>query len=387
MVLRDDEKNSARTELEKLASAANAVFTGFDDRDMRILRERIFAYDRQATLEELGQSFNLTRERVRQIEFSILKKINKRLTLPEHRPIQLAAKSLSERLGIVFQPKRLAELASLASSSDIAVACPDLLSLLLWLGGPYGQDGPWIVKKPVTETFLALREVMPVIGSETKLHDFQNELSAVGVRNLDVDAMETLCECRVMGDRVIEWKGSLADKAAALLHINGSPMTREQISAAIPDEHSIRTLGNYLCADGRFVRLNLTEFGLVAWGGNSYQGIVQELANEIERMGGEATLDHLRQSLMMRFGVSEHSIVTYLNSPLFARTSRGGFRMRRDEEEFVFQSRIELTRSCFPHRWNLVISPVNRRRTHSRFRTQRSNRLCSIRFLGSGRIS
>lgn len=347
MVLPDDDKSSARAELEKLASAAITVLSGFDDRDLRILRERTLAYGRQTTLEELGQSFDLTRERVRQIETSILKKINRRLTFPEHRLIPVAAKSLSEQLGVVFQQKRLDELVSLASSSDIAVSCPDLLPLLLWLGGPYSQDGPWIVKKPVPETLLSLREVVPVMGTETKLYDFQRALSAIGVRNLDVGAIEALCDCRVLGDQVITWRGSLADKAAAILHVNGSPMTREQISVAIPDEHSIRTLGNYLCADKRFVRLNLTEFALAAWGGNPYQGIVQELANEIERTGGEATLDHLKQSLMTRFGVSEHSVVTYLSSPLFARTTRGGFRLRRDEEEIVFQTRIELTRSCF----------------------------------------
>ena len=126
-----------------------------------------------------------------------------------------------------------------------------------------------------------------------------------------------------------------------------SPTAREEISSAITEEHSIRTLSNYLSDDERFVRVNRTEFGLAVWGADSYKGIVQELGAEILRCGGEATLDHLKSSLIERFAVSENSIVSYLHSPLFAETSGGGFRLRRDDEDISVQSRVELTRSCF----------------------------------------
>jgi hypothetical protein len=124
-------------------------------------------------------------------------------------------------------------------------------------------------------------------------------------------------------------------------------MTREQISNGIPEEHSIRSLGNYLFYDKRFNRVNLTQFGLSDWGASSYKGIVQELNDEIIRSGGEATLSHLQDKLISKFGVSERSVVSYLNSPLFARTTGGGFRLRRDDEEVVVNGRVELTRSCF----------------------------------------
>ena len=71
------------TIITELAAAADAILEGFDDRSIQILRERIFAFESQATLEELGQRFGLTRERVRQVEVAILKKIDKRLTFPE----------------------------------------------------------------------------------------------------------------------------------------------------------------------------------------------------------------------------------------------------------------------------------------------------------------
>jgi hypothetical protein len=147
--------------------------------------------------------------------------------------------------------------------------------------------------------------------------------------------------------RTICRETSVADKACLLLEFHGRPMTREEILADISDEHNIRTLGNYLCDDSRFVRVNLTEYALASWGTVPYKGIVQELTAEISRCGGEASLENLKTQLIVKFGVSERSIIYYLYSPIFARTRNGLFRVRREDEDVTVQSRMELTRSCF----------------------------------------
>lgn len=333
--------------ITELAAAAAAILNGFDDRSIQILRDRIFAFESHATLEELGQQFGLTRERVRQVEVAILKKIDKRLTVPQFACIKRASKSFATELGLIFPKQHLDELTTLVTTSTVTANCPLLLPLLLWVGGPYGLSQDWIVRKPIADTMERVRAVLPELGAVVKLSDVDAQLRSLGVITKNIDLLLRHFGCRVLGDTVLPWRGSLSDKAFGILQSVGRPMTREEISSAIAEEHSIRTLGNYLFDDDRFVRVNRTDFGLATWGTGSYRGIIQELSAEILRSGGESTLEHLKSSLIERFAVSESSVISYLNSPLFAKTSRGGFRLRRDDEDISVQSRVELTRSCF----------------------------------------
>ena len=333
--------------ITELAVAAGAIFDGFDDRSLRILRDRILAFESQSTLDELGQEFRLTRERVRQIEVAILKKIDTRLEFPHFACIKTAARSLAKELGLAIPKKRFDDLSALAMSSSVFADHPLLIPLLLWIGGPYALSHDWIVRKPVSDTIDQIRACLPEPGTLDSLYDVEERLRGIGVSAGNLQQLVSHLDYRVLGDCVLSWRGSLADKAFGILTNAGHPMTREEIFSAIGEEHSIRTLTNYLFDDERFVRINLTDFALAVWGNGKYKGIVKELNDEILRSGGEATLDHLRGSLMERFGVSERSIISYLASPLFARTTRGGFRVRREDEDVNVQFRVQLTRSCF----------------------------------------
>jgi hypothetical protein len=333
--------------ITELAAAARGIFDGFDARSLRILRDRILAFESQSTLDELGQEFKLTRERVRQIEVAILKKIDNRLEFQHFACIKTAAKSLANELGLAIPKKRFDDLSALAMSSSAFADHPLLIPLLLWIGGPYALSQDWIVRKPVSDTMDQIRSCLPEPGKLDSLYEVEERLKGIGVSAGNLQQLISHLDYRVLGESVLSWRGSLADKAFGILTNTGNPMTREEISSAIGEEHSIRTLTNYLFDDERFVRINLTDFALAVWGNGKYKGIIKELNDEILRSGGEATLDHLRRSLMERFGVSERSIISYLASPLFARTTRGGFRVRREDEDVSVQFRVQLTRSCF----------------------------------------
>jgi hypothetical protein len=330
-----------------LAAAMIGIVRGFDDRATRILAERILATAAPLTLEELGKEFSLTRERVRQIEVRVREKIEKRLRFPDFQGLVRAANSLAGQLGVAFPEEHLSETASLFATSAVTAQNRLLLPLLLWVGGPYERDGGWVLKKPASATLAILSAILPQTASISKFEDLSLQFTELGVRTQYHERLIAYLGCRLIDGFVLQWRGSLADKAFSLLSISGHPLTRDQISSSIPEEHSIRTLGNYLYYDERFSRVNLTKFGLSSWGASPYKGIIQELTDEIGHAGGEATLSHLRATLIQKFGVSESSIVSYLNSPLFAKTTSGGFRVRRDDEEIVVQSRVDLTRSCF----------------------------------------
>jgi hypothetical protein len=333
--------------LQELADAGLGLLEGFDDRARRILAERLLATSSPTTLEALGQEFSLTRERVRQVEVAIRKKIETRLGFPAFQSIVRAGEALSEQLGLAFPATDLTRTASLFASSSVTAANPFLLPLLLWIGGPYEQKDGWMVRKPYATTMTLLESVLPTNAEIVPFENLSVQLSDLGVNSTHHKELIGFLGCRQIEGQVLTWRGSLADKAFALLSAAGQPLTREQISSQIPEEHSIRTLGNYLFYDKRFRRINLSQFALASWGHPLYKGIVQELSDEITRSGGEAMLHYLRETLIAKFGISESSVVSYLNSPLFARTSSGGFRLRRDDEDVVVQTRVDLTRSCF----------------------------------------
>ena len=54
----------------------NSVLSGLTEREEKVLRLRFGLYDgRTRTLEEVGREFNVTRERIRQIEAKALRKL------------------------------------------------------------------------------------------------------------------------------------------------------------------------------------------------------------------------------------------------------------------------------------------------------------------------
>ena len=113
--------------------------------------------------------------------------------------------------------------------------------------------------------------------------------------------------------------------------MSGEPKTADELSVQIPEPHSIRTLGNYLLSDPRFRRRGLKHYGLDVWGGEEYTKIADEIADELVKLGGEADLEHLVETLSSRFGVSPSSVRTYARGRQFVRSATGVVRLRRPD--------------------------------------------------------
>ncbi len=64
-----------RTEREFIKSNINHIFEMFDDRECKIVKMRRGIDGPRYTLEQIGEEFNITRERVRQIEMKVLEKV------------------------------------------------------------------------------------------------------------------------------------------------------------------------------------------------------------------------------------------------------------------------------------------------------------------------
>lgn len=152
---------------------------------------------------------------------------------------------------------------------------------------------------------------------------------------------------RFLRNHVARWNGNVGDKAEIVLKLNGRPMSREEITAEIGEDHNERTLGNRLVSDTRFCRTGPDQFALKKWGLEEYSSIIDEVLAEIAKGGGEASADYLTSTISSKFGVSVVSVRTYLASPRFVRTARGTVRARAEEESFTASRKIELTRRCY----------------------------------------
>jgi len=84
-----------------------------------------------------------------------------------------------------------------------------------------------------------------------------------------------------------------------------------------------RSLNNDLHSDERFLRRGVKLFGLAEWGGEEYTSIQDEVAEEIERQGGAASIDHLVAALCTQFGVAETSVRAYAREAPFITTPDG----------------------------------------------------------------
>lgn len=70
----------------------DAAMCRFDDREQRIVRERLFGPDQKKTLSDLGKDLGLSRERVRQLEQRVKKKLRRSLAdLADDAPMRIAA--------------------------------------------------------------------------------------------------------------------------------------------------------------------------------------------------------------------------------------------------------------------------------------------------------
>ena len=109
-------------------------------------------------------------------------------------------------------------------------------------------------------------------------------------------------------------------------------MSPTELNQHIGEGHSAGTLQNALASDDRFMKLNKgNQYGLRSWGLEEYSGIAVEIAERLERAGGQVSLEDLVVDLVEHFGVSANSVRMYAHSPAFV--VEDGMVRNRDENE------------------------------------------------------
>ncbi len=352
----------------------------YDERTLEIMALRIFPARPVHTLAQFGQKYGITRERVRQLEALVKKRLVSLQESASFQPVVRRASVLQKRLGtsIPCQNQKLAEALTWATRDFTGyhwsesrtvrwLANPDeynndegnenpqgidiiIRLFLIWLAGPYKERKGWLLADPELEgkTVTALRSHSDHRGLITS-QSAENTLNELGINNsFHLAWIKQFEEFRRVEGGYIFFKGSILDKAYALLRFMQRPLSVADI-LEILGNGSLRSVRQRLMDDPRFWRVNVQgEFVIAGTSGYSlYIGIVEQLIEEIDACGGSSTIQHLVRRMISNYGVKETSVIAYLNTPKFARDDSGLVIIRKEGEYYSTDIDLSNLANCY----------------------------------------
>lgn len=335
---------------DDLGSCENLILEFFDAVDSRsdLLIERHVAEPtrRRPTLRDIAERDGVSRERIRQLVQRASESAEKlrgddRFSLLRWRAADL---------GVALRAACQAETET--AKRAVAWAARDLndpngctaTEFMLWFAGEYRLDEGWWVRNDAGGLGAVAEAARAALADEWLLdrNTLVDAASSVGlVAELSDEQLETLLGWRAIGDGWwVRWDGAIGDKAERVLSLALRAIGVEEMNRLIGDGHADSSVQNVLASDERFVKVSMQlEYALAEWGWEEYSTAAKEIAERIERSGGEANLDDVVISLFNEFGLKEATVRAYAASPAFVVTD-GLIRMRRSDEEFVVNDRI-----------------------------------------------
>ncbi len=312
----------------------------FDERERAIL-DRVLDFDGSApTLQEIGDRFQVTRERIRQVEVKVRRRLDQALASPETRALVAAADRLRDRLGGAVPSELLVD--------EFAAYPPDLLDrLILHLAGPYRFDGDWYVLSAIGDFASCVRSTFDSVaeGGVASVAALLDALTELGVRTEYAErAIHSDERLSVRDDIVLDWSGSLATKATIALRIAGRPLSFEELVAFV-QPNSERGMSNQEHADDRISRVGVARFALSEWNMEEFHGLVPAMVDRLA--DGPAALEELRVELAREYAVSPNSVAIIASThPVFL-LEAGKVMLRPPDRPYVPSTDIERTRGCY----------------------------------------
>ncbi|NOR03452.1 hypothetical protein HGK72_25725 [Mycolicibacterium fortuitum] len=309
--LRADDILSERETERDIAALFSDALSALDTRAIEVLGARLFSDD-PPTLDQLGQAYGVTRERIRQIEG---KARGTMLTvISEEGPLAMAAESARSLIGTIRPLDDLLELMP-ALGNVVEVVGQPAWRVLDRLDDAYEIEDGWCVVPTMSAALELTRTQLAERANQYGVIRL-DELDLVGSshpdRRPDVTASWLVhCGYVMNGEHVLTRTSSVGDYAAAVLFLEGSPLSPEEIVDRFVFERSARSLGNALGGDDRFERVDRDRWALKEWGLEAYTGIRSMIRELVAQAGGRARLDDLVEHITSRYSVSASSVIAY----------------------------------------------------------------------------
>lgn len=299
------------------------------------------------TLEAIGQSYGITRERVRQIENYGIQAIQKSDEYKKHYDLFIEMQRIIDQLGggVIAEHVLLEEL-----TDDPVVR--NHLYFLLVVGDPFykGKENPiythrWYTEKKTAEGVeKALRNVHQSLGRDELISEqeiitrFRTELAEIAQRHDEAVLKRWLAMSKQIGRNPLgDWGPSdspnirvkgIRDYAYLTVKRHGSPMHFREVAEAIQslfghDAH-IATTHNELIKDGRFVLVGRGLYALTEWGYTA--GVVKDVLRDILAQEGPLSREELIDKVKKERYVKDNTIIVNLqDANLFKRLANGTY--------------------------------------------------------------
>ncbi|MEQ6900779.1 sigma factor-like helix-turn-helix DNA-binding protein [Nocardioides sp. YIM 152588] len=312
---------TAEVELD-IAAHFDAALELLEPRACEVLRARLFA-DEPATLDEIGRRQGVTRERIRQIEGKARGTLLSSMT--EEGPIAAVAEAARSIIGTI---RPLDDLLTLipALGRTVELAGQPAWRVLDRLDDVYEIEEGWCVVPTLTAAAEA---------TAAQLQERADQYGVVRLEELDLvegadpaarasSTLRWITERGYLVDRghVLTRTGSVNDYAAAILSMQGEPMSAQQIVDRFQVERSTNSLKNALSIDDRFERVDRDSWALREWGMEAYGSIRSVIRRELAQAGGAIGIDALVERITGRYSVSASSVIAYASNAPFE--LRGG---------------------------------------------------------------
>lgn len=277
-----------------------------DTRKMTIVSRR---YMGDATLEDLGTLFDVSRERIRQLESQIKRDFDAPSTL---------STDVAEALAEKFLPlSKFAEVnAEIPALTRIAEPFAGTYKHYFRMWGLWETDETWIAAPGFAESVDAALATHADSHNVARIADVAADLGADP--RLLAEWMAGRSGLLLLPDAThVVLATSHADRAAGVLSLSGEPMTAADIVTATGLDINERSLSNALAADDRIVRVAPTLFALQDWGMEEYSSITDWIAARVAASptGSVPLTDLLAEAPSI--GVSENSVRAYASGAAF----------------------------------------------------------------------
>ena len=330
-----------------------------DERFPIILNRRLLD---GATLEELGQQFGVTRERVRQLESALLTSM-----------ADAGPNCEILRTGIFHRYAPLARISRLRNEMPGLFTVPDWMSApllnLVSLTGTAGAavpqaqwsiDGEWFIAHGFEDKFTTAVEQLT---DDFGIAPLSGLAATLGIPEEIV--REWIAErtmYKIFEGHLFTKVTSVSDRAVALLAHRGKPMHIDAIAAVITDRNS-RGIDGRLALDPRTKRCAPGTWALAQWELEEWTTIADYISRRIDDAVAQGQDGVLLDDVIAgatAFGVSENSVRTFAAGGEFV-VEDGYVRKRSDEEMEPIDATPEESRNLYLRdgQWCLLLT-INR---------------------------
>jgi hypothetical protein len=321
---------------------------GYSPREYAVIRDRIVGST--ATLEQLGEQFDVTRERIRQIEQKLRRRIHGILNFVDGQAIRNLAKIVREDLGSASPVESVSTYFSELCSSIESNSDRELVAaFLLWIAGPYADYGTW----KITDRGLSSNTRDVLVGSQDNRGWLSPQTAREALLRADIRLQHHMSWLQAVGFFELDggWllrQSNIPDRVVQILRFRGVPITAEELLPLV-DCETLRSLRSRLLDDDRFKRTTRQgHFALREWAQyDEYTGIADEIAQEITQQGGIADAQHIIDVVSRRYGVKPGSVQQYLSAPMFIKVDQRRVRLRAPDEARTIRSDPRLCPSLY----------------------------------------